>query len=64
MVEHGQRVCKLGFERMEAPPEVLYGREIGSSYQDQELTLSKHFRPAGTEAEPDSITAGARRGGP
>ena len=44
MVEHGQRVCKLGFERMAEPPELLYGREIGSSYQDQALTVSKHFR--------------------
>jgi dCTP deaminase len=46
MVEHGQRVCKLGFERMSEPPDLLYGREIGSSYQDQELTVSKHFRAA------------------
>jgi dCTP deaminase len=46
MVEHGQRVCKLGFERMSEPPDLLYGRDIGSSYQDQELTVSKHFRSA------------------
>ena len=46
MVEHGQRVCKLGFERMSEPPDLLYGRDIGSSYQDQELTVSKHFRPS------------------
>ena len=55
MVEHGQRVCKLGFERMAEPPELLYGRDIGSSYQDQELTVSKHFRAAGH-------AAGARAG--
>jgi dCTP deaminase len=47
MVEHGQRVCKLTFERMLAAPSRLYGEEIGSSYQRQEQTLGKHFiRPA------------------
>jgi len=44
MVEHGQRICKLGFERMIEPPDLVYGEGIGSSYQYQELTLSKHFR--------------------
>jgi dCTP deaminase len=43
MVEHGQRVCKLTFERMLEVPDSLYGRAIGSSYQQQEETLSKHF---------------------
>lgn len=44
MIEHGQRVCKLNFERMLEPPTVLYGGDIGSSYQDQRDTLGKHFR--------------------
>jgi dCTP deaminase len=43
MVEHRQRVCKLTFERMLAPPEKLYGAGIGSNYQGQEGTLGKHF---------------------
>jgi dCTP deaminase len=43
MVEHGQRVCKLTFERMLAVPDALYGTDIGSNYQRQEETLSKHF---------------------
>jgi dCTP deaminase len=43
MVEHGQRVCKLTFERMLAAPSRLYGEGIGSSYQRQEETLGKHF---------------------
>jgi dCTP deaminase len=43
MVEHGQRVCKLTFERMLEVPDSLYGQAIGSSYQRQEETLSKHF---------------------
>jgi len=43
MIEHGQRVCKLTFERMLAEPTVLYGQGIGSSYQGQSETLGKHF---------------------
>jgi dCTP deaminase len=45
MIEHGQRVCKLTFERMLAEPATLYGQGIGSSYQQQEETLGKHFLP-------------------
>lgn len=44
MIEHGQRLCKLTFDRMLEEPDVLYGSELGSSYQGQEETLSKHFR--------------------
>jgi dCTP deaminase len=43
MIEHGQRVCKLTFERMVCEPTKLYGEDIGSSYQGQVETLSKHF---------------------
>jgi dCTP deaminase len=43
MVEHRQPICKLAFERMVEPPDVLYGNELGSSYQGQETMLSKHF---------------------
>lgn len=45
MIEHGQRVCKVRFERMAAIPERVYGESIGSSYQGQSDTLSKHFKP-------------------
>jgi dCTP deaminase len=52
MIEHRQRVCKLTFERMAARPEVLYGESIGSSYQRQADTLSKHFKqPTATVGE-------------
>ena len=49
MVEHRQPVCKLAFEAMAAEPDVLYGEEVGSSYQHQQSMLSKHFvaQPAG-----------------
>jgi dCTP deaminase len=43
MVEHRQPVCKLAFERMAEDPDVLYGEDLGSSYQGQETMLSKHF---------------------
>jgi dCTP deaminase len=43
MVEHGQPVCKLAFERMASTPDVLYGQDVGSNYQGQQTMLSKHF---------------------
>lgn len=43
MMEHGQKVCTLTYEKMMEPPEKLYGPEIGSSYQGEGLTLSSHF---------------------
>ncbi len=46
MVENGQAVCKLTFERMLEEPTSLYGSGIGSSYQQQEETLSRYFRRA------------------
>jgi dCTP deaminase len=52
MVEHGQPVCKLAFERMVEEPDVLYGSDVGSNYQGQQTMLSKHFldRPAAARA--------------
>jgi hypothetical protein len=41
---------------MLAEPTLLYGREIGSSYQQQEETLGKHFlsrRPAKATPAPE-----------
>ena len=43
MIEHGQPVCKLAFERMAEQPDVLYGADVGSNYQGQQTMLSKHF---------------------
>ncbi len=43
-LEHGQMVGRLVYERMAAVPDLLYGAAIGSSYQGQELRLSKHFK--------------------
>jgi dCTP deaminase len=44
ILEHGQLVGRLVYERMLSRPEQLYGQGIGSNYQAQNLKLSKHFR--------------------
>ncbi len=44
ILEHGQIVGRLVYERMLARPDTLYGQGIGSNYQAQTLKLSKHFR--------------------
>ena len=44
VLEHGQIVGRLVYERMSAPPAQLYGTGISSNYQGQGLKLSKHFR--------------------
>jgi dCTP deaminase len=44
IIEHGQIVGRLVYERMLARPDALYGQGIGSNYQAQSLKLSKHFR--------------------
>jgi dCTP deaminase len=43
LIEDGQVVGRLLYERLLAEPDRLYGRSIGSSYQRQGLALSKHF---------------------
>ena len=44
ILEHGQIVGRLVFERLTDPPPQAYGQGIGSNYQRQGLKLSKHFR--------------------
>jgi dCTP deaminase len=44
ILEHGQIVGRLVYEKMLGRPEKLYGQGIGSNYQAQSLKLSKHFR--------------------
>jgi dCTP deaminase len=44
ILEHGQTVGRLLYEKMLARPDQLYGQGIGSNYQAQSLKLSKHFR--------------------
>jgi dCTP deaminase len=44
ILEHGQIVGRLVYEKMLAKPDKLYGTGIGSNYQAQGLKLSKHFK--------------------
>ena len=44
VIEHGQTMGRLVYERLTAVPDKIYGAGIGSSYQRQGLTLSKHFK--------------------
>ena len=45
ILEHGQIIGRLVFERLTDPPPEVYGQGIGSNYQRQRLKLSKHFKP-------------------
>lgn len=44
VLEHGQVVGRLVYEKMQDVPEQLYGAGIASNYQNQGLKLSKHFK--------------------
>ena len=44
VLEHGQVVGRLVYEKMRARPERLYGQDIASNYQGQGLKLAKQFR--------------------
>jgi len=44
VIEDGQVVGRLVYERLTAPPEFLYGSGVKSNYQRQGLRLSKHFK--------------------
>ncbi|MGB3178412.1 MAG: 2'-deoxycytidine 5'-triphosphate deaminase [Albidovulum sp.] len=46
VLEHGQVVGRLVYERMASRPDRIYGADIASNYQGQGLKLSKHFAPA------------------
>ena len=43
VLEHGQVVARLKYERMAKAPLKLYGADLKSNYQGQGLKLSKHF---------------------
>jgi len=44
ILEDGQIIGRLAYERLTEPPDALYGEIAGSNYQAQGLKLSKHFR--------------------
>lgn len=45
ILEHGQIVGRLVYERMAEVPGTIYGADLRSNYQAQGLKLSKHFIP-------------------
>jgi len=45
LLEHGQTVGWLHYERMAERPDKLYGHDMASNYQGQQLKLAKQFRP-------------------
>ena len=45
MLEHGQTIGWLRYERMAGRPDRLYGAGMKSTYQGQGLMLAKQFRP-------------------
>jgi len=45
LLEHGQTVGWLRYERMAARPDMLYGEGVQSNYQGQGLKLAKQFAP-------------------
>ena len=44
ILEHGQIVGRLVYEKMLEKPSALYGADLKSNYQAQGLKLSKHFK--------------------
>ena len=44
LLEDGQTVGQLVYERLTDVPDKIYGKDLGSSYQKQGLKLSRHFR--------------------
>lgn len=43
VIEHGQTVARLTYERLTETPRMLYGVDSRSNYQGQGIALSKHF---------------------
>jgi dCTP deaminase len=50
LLEDNQIVARLKYHQMMAAPDKVYGQGIGSSYQQQGLALSKHFRAPASAA--------------
>ncbi len=57
LIDDGQPVGRLVYERLLAKPAKTYGSGIGSSYQSQGLSLSKQFKQL--NAEPSAARADA-----
>ena len=43
LLEDGQTIARIKYEKLNKESSVVYGKEIKSNYQNQSLALSKHF---------------------
>ena len=43
LLEDGQTIARIKYEKLNKESRVVYGKEIKSNYQNQRLALSKHF---------------------
>ena len=43
LLEDGQTIARIKYEKLNKESSVIYGKEICSNYQNQKLELSKHF---------------------
>ena len=44
MLEDGQTIARIKYEKLNKKTSVVYGTSINSNYQNQKLALSKHFK--------------------
>ena len=44
MIEDGQTIARIKYEKLNKKTSVVYGSNIKSNYQNQKLALSKHFK--------------------
>ena len=44
IIEDGQTIARIKYERLNKKTSVQYGKDMGSNYQNQKLALSKHFK--------------------
>ena len=44
ILENGQTIARIKYEKLNKKTSVVYGSNINSNYQNQKLALSKHFK--------------------
>ena len=44
ILEDGQTIARIKYEKLNKKTSVVYGSNIKSNYQNQKLALSKHFK--------------------
>ena len=59
LLEDGQVMGRVVFERLVEPPSKIYGPKIGSSYQEQGVSLASQFAPVPSDAVGAPGTPGA-----